>query len=129
MQHNDSTAAHDSEAGNPTIEPLKTETGPPKHGVYFAYGSNMSTVRLRERMPSCKPLGIATLPGHALRFRKRSTDKFGKCNAFASEGDRNVIGSYSASILPSVPNWTRPKALAAATRTTCKHKPYTNHRV
>ncbi|MBA8908811.1 gamma-glutamylcyclotransferase family protein [Aminobacter ciceronei] len=78
--------------GNPTIEPLKTEAGPPEHVVYFAYGSNMSTARLRERMPSCKPLGIATLPGHALRFHKRSTDKSGKCNAFASEDNRSVIG-------------------------------------
>jgi transposase-like protein len=43
-------------------------------------------------MPSCKPLGIATLPGHALRFHKRSTDKSGKCNAFASGNDKSVIG-------------------------------------
>jgi hypothetical protein len=79
--------------GNPPIEPLKkTETGPPEPVVYFAYGSNMSTARLRKRMPSCKPLGIATLPGHALRFHKRSTDKSGKCNAFASGKDNSVIG-------------------------------------
>jgi hypothetical protein len=69
--------------GDRPIEPLKnTEGGPPEPVVYFAYGSNMSTARLRERMPSCKPLGTATLPGHALRFHKRSTDKSGKCNAF-----------------------------------------------
>jgi cation transport regulator ChaC len=80
--------------GDPPIEPLKkTETGPPEPVVYFAYGSNMSTARLRERMPSCKPLGIATLPGHVLRFHKRSsTDKSGKCNAFASDNDNSVIG-------------------------------------
>jgi AIG2-like family. len=52
----------------------------------------MSTARLRKRMPSCKPLGIATLPGHALRFHKRSMDKSGKCNAFASGNDNSVIG-------------------------------------
>jgi cation transport regulator ChaC len=79
--------------GNPPIEPLKKiETGPPEPFVYFAYGSNMSTARLRKRMPSCKPLGIATLPGHALRFHKRSTDKSGKCNAFASGEDNSVVG-------------------------------------
>ncbi|WP_245284020.1 gamma-glutamylcyclotransferase family protein [Bradyrhizobium sp. Cp5.3] len=79
--------------GDPPIEPLKkTETGPPKPVVYFAYGSNMSTARLRERMPSCKPLGIATLPGHELRFHKRSIDKSGKCNAFASGNNNEVIG-------------------------------------
>jgi len=79
--------------GNPPIESLKKrETGPPESVVYFAYGSNMSTARLRKRMPSCKPLGIATLPGHAPRFHKRSMDKSGKCNAFASGNDNSVIG-------------------------------------
>ncbi|MBB4587921.1 gamma-glutamylcyclotransferase (GGCT)/AIG2-like uncharacterized protein YtfP [Rhizobium leguminosarum] len=79
--------------GNTTIEPLKnTETRPPEHVVYFAYGSNMSTARLRERMPSCKPLGIATLPGYVLRFHKRSVDKSGKCNAFAAGNEDSVIG-------------------------------------
>lgn len=50
--------------GDLPIEPLrKAEVGPPEPVVYFAYGSNMSTARLRKRMPSCKPLCIATLPG------------------------------------------------------------------
>jgi hypothetical protein len=79
--------------GGPPIEPLKkTETGPPEPVVYFAYGSNMSTARLRERMPSCKPLGIGTLPGYVLRFHKRSKDRSGKCNAFASGKESSVIG-------------------------------------
>lgn len=79
--------------GDPKIGPLKnTETGPPEHVVYFAYGSNMSTPRLRERMPSCKALGIATLPGHALRFHKRSKDGSGKCNAVATGDENSVIG-------------------------------------
>ena len=79
--------------GDPTMAALKnTKTGPPEPIVYFAYGSNMPTARLRERMPSCKALGIATLPGHALRFHKRSMDKSGKCNAFATGNDGCVIG-------------------------------------
>ncbi|UUP20060.1 gamma-glutamylcyclotransferase family protein [Nitratireductor thuwali] len=79
--------------GDPAIATLKnTETGPPEPVVYFAYGSNMSTARLRERMPSCKPLGIATLPGLSLRFHKRSVDKSGKCNAYPSGDDGSVIG-------------------------------------
>ncbi len=79
--------------GDPPIKPpKKVETGPPEPVVYFAYGSNMSTARLRERVPSCKPLGIATLPGHELRFHKRSIDESGKCNAFASGNDKSVIG-------------------------------------
>lgn len=79
--------------GDPAIAALKNaETGAPEPVVYFAYGSNMSTARLRERMPSCKSLGIATLPGHSLCFHKRSVDKSGKCNAFASGNDDRVIG-------------------------------------
>jgi cation transport regulator ChaC len=79
--------------GDPPIDLLKkTETGPPEPVVYFAYGSNMSTALLCERVPSCKPLGIVSLPGHAIRFHKRSVDKSGKCNAFATGNDNSVIG-------------------------------------
>jgi AIG2-like family len=79
--------------GDPKIEPLKDmETGSPEHVVYFAYGSNMSTARLSKRMPSCKPLGIATLPGHVLRFHKRSKDASGKCNASVGANEDGVIG-------------------------------------
>lgn len=79
--------------GDPKIEPLKDmKAGPPEHTVYFAYGSNMSTARLRERMPSCEPIGVATLPGHSLRFHKRSIDGSGKCNALAGCDDDEVVG-------------------------------------
>ena len=48
---------------------------------YFAYGSNMLPARLRERTPSCRRVGVATLSGHALRFNQRSTgDGSAKCN-------------------------------------------------
>ena len=81
--------------GDPPVEPLKEpESGPPEPTEYFAYGSNMSTARLRERTPSAKPLGLATLPGHTLRFHKRSKkDQSAKCDAFATaDGDSAVIG-------------------------------------
>lgn len=78
--------------GDPPIEPLKRgHSGPPEPTVYFAYGSNMSTARLRERMPSCSPIGVATLPSHALRFHKRSVDGSGKCNAYPAD-DEIVLG-------------------------------------
>lgn len=50
---------------------------------YFAYGSNMLVQRLRshDRAPSAKFLTIAKLPGHVLKFHKRSKDGSGKCNA------------------------------------------------
>ena len=79
--------------GDPTIPSLEnTEAGPPGPVVYFAYGSNMSTARLRERMPSRKALGIATLPGHALLFNKRRADSSGKCNALAGGNDNSIVG-------------------------------------
>lgn len=79
--------------GDPPIEPLKpARSGPPDPTVYFSYGPNMLTARMRERVPSCKPMGIATLPDHALRFHKRSKDKSGKCNAFAMGNGSSVIG-------------------------------------
>jgi cation transport regulator ChaC len=60
---------------------------------YFAYGSNMSSARLRKRVPNCVVVCVATLEKHALRFHKRSRDGSGKCNAFYTglETDR-VIG-------------------------------------
>jgi cation transport regulator ChaC len=57
--------------------------------IYFAYGSNMSTGRLRHRVPSCQRLAIARLLGYELRFHKRSIDGSGKCNAFHT-GNENV---------------------------------------
>jgi hypothetical protein len=95
--------------GDPPIEPHEeTATGAPEPTVYFAYGSNMSTARLRARMPSCKPLGLATLPGHALRFHKASKDKSGKCDAFATDDGSEVVG-----VLFSFDPSERPKLDAA----------------
>lgn len=52
--------------------------------ICFAYGSNMSVRRLRERVPSAKPLGIGWLPGYRLVFRKKSKDGSGKCDIVPS---------------------------------------------
>lgn len=54
---------------------------------YFAYGSNMSTPRLRYRVPSCRPVSAAKLSGHQLRFHKRSKDGSAKCDVWYT-GDR-----------------------------------------
>ena len=48
--------------------------------IYFAYGSNMSTRRLRERTPSAKSLGIARLSKHQLIFHKIGRDGSAKCD-------------------------------------------------
>jgi gamma-glutamylcyclotransferase len=59
---------------------------------YFAYGSNMLTERLRERVPSATVVGIGQLPGHALRWDKRSwRDGSGKCDAEATGRQDDVV--------------------------------------
>jgi hypothetical protein len=50
--------------------------------LYFAYGSNMDTARLRYRAPSCRFRCTAQLQKFQLRFHKRSKDGSGKSNAF-----------------------------------------------
>jgi cation transport regulator ChaC len=46
---------------------------------YFAYGSNMSTARLKapKRVPFAKPKTTGTIFGHALKFNKVSKDRLG----------------------------------------------------
>jgi hypothetical protein len=47
---------------------------------YLAYGSNLHPARLRERVPSARPVGVLGLEGWQLRFHKRGRDSSGKCN-------------------------------------------------
>ena len=58
---------------------------------YFAYGSNMSTARLKMRVPSAVPLGRHTLKEHDLRFHKYSKDGSGKCDAFYTGNVNDII--------------------------------------
>lgn len=55
--------------------------------LYFAYGSNMSSVRLRSRIPSVKVVDQAYLKDRKVLFNKRSTDGSGKANLVESHGD------------------------------------------
>jgi cation transport regulator ChaC len=79
--------------GDPPIQPLpqteRLKDASPL--IYFAYGSNMSPARLKARTPSARVLGTATLPGHVLRFHKRSRDKSGKCNVFATANSADRV--------------------------------------
>lgn len=59
--------------------------------LYFAFGSNMSTPRLRSRVPSARPLGAATLPGHVLRFHKPGRDGSAKCDACYTGRDSDAV--------------------------------------
>jgi gamma-glutamylcyclotransferase (GGCT)/AIG2-like uncharacterized protein YtfP len=51
---------------------------------YFAYGSNLHPVRLRERVPSAKLIGALELRRHRLVFHKRGVDGSGKCTLIDS---------------------------------------------
>jgi len=60
---------------------------------YFAYGSNMCSSRINNRVPSCRFFDVGTLKGYVLRFNKRSKDGSGKCNVVPSQDEENeVIG-------------------------------------
>ena len=58
----------------------------------FAYGSNMLSTRLKERCPSALPIGAAQLPGHELRWHKRSMDGSGKCDVVPVNVGHAVFG-------------------------------------
>lgn len=58
---------------------------------YFAYGSNMYTSRLKERVPSATPYCIASLKNYVLKWHKASIDGSGKCDIVNTEG-REVWG-------------------------------------
>jgi gamma-glutamylcyclotransferase len=58
---------------------------------YFAYGSNMSLSRLRERVPSAEVVGCFALNGYDLRFHKSSRDRSGKCDAYFTSDTGNTI--------------------------------------
>jgi gamma-glutamylcyclotransferase (GGCT)/AIG2-like uncharacterized protein YtfP len=53
---------------------------------YFAYGSNMSSRRLQERVGSARALGPARLAGMAWRCNKRGADGTAKANLVAEAG-------------------------------------------
>lgn len=68
---------------------------------YFAYGSNMSISRLRERAPSAVPLGCHSLKEYGLRFHKSSKDGSGKCDAYFTSNAKDVIYGALFKIAPS----------------------------
>ncbi len=56
--------------------------------LYFAYGSNMLSARLRARCPSARLLGPAWAEGHCVRFEKRGMDGSGKAALIAADPDK-----------------------------------------
>ena len=58
---------------------------------YFAYGSNMCSARLRDRVPSARPLAIGKITGYKLVFHKRSRDGSSKANAYFTGRESDVV--------------------------------------
>ncbi len=59
--------------------------------VYFAYGSNMLTCRLEQRVGKVEVLGVATLKQHRFQFDKESTDGSRKANVFYTGSDVDTV--------------------------------------
>ncbi len=59
--------------------------------LYFAYGSNMSERRMKERAPSAGKIGIGILYGHKLEFHKRGKDGSAKCDAYFTNNPNDCI--------------------------------------
>jgi len=61
--------------------------------LYFAYGSNMLTRRLRARTPSARMVGVAALAGFEVRWHKVSRDGSAKCDIVpAADPGTQVFG-------------------------------------
>jgi len=59
---------------------------------YLAYGSNMASARLQQRIPTAQRLGVVRLTGHRLTFDNYSTkDGSGKCDAFCTGGPNDLV--------------------------------------
>jgi hypothetical protein len=61
---------------------------------YFAYGSNLHPLRLKERVPAAHLVGVTELSKHRLAFHKQSGDGSGKCNMHQTgSGTDSVLGA------------------------------------
>lgn len=78
-------------------------TGVTEKQFYFAYGSNMSTDRLRARIPEAAPVGRARWPGMRLVFNKVAEDGSGKANLIE---DPDAL-AWGVVFRITVSDWTR----------------------
>lgn len=72
--------------------------------LYFAYGSNLLASRLRERVPSAAPRGVARLDGFRLTLDKRGADGSAKANLAPAVRERvfGVVYSLDAAHWPDL---------------------------
>lgn len=59
---------------------------------YFAYGSNLLSARMQERVPSARFESAAALAGFRLAFNKRGADGSAKCNIVPAGESDSVHG-------------------------------------
>lgn len=59
--------------------------------INFAYGSNMSSARLRVRTPSARPIGIGQLLAHRLMWHKAGRDGSAKCDVFETGDEGHAV--------------------------------------
>ena len=58
---------------------------------YFAYGSNLATHRLLERIPEAQVHKVAVLKGHQLCFHKNDSGQSGKCDIKMTENHNDIV--------------------------------------
>lgn len=68
--------------------------------LYFAYGSNLSTLRLLQRVPSARLFSTGQLHRHKLVFHKIGRDGSAKCNAFFTGRQNDFLLGALYSIHP-----------------------------
>lgn len=62
-----------------------------KYESYFAYGSNLHPLRLRERVSTARLVCTGILHHHRLSFHKRGDDGSGKCDCPFTGSDRDRV--------------------------------------
>lgn len=68
---------------------------------YFAYGSNLHPIRLRQRVPSCRFLDVGKLTGYQLKFHKQHPDGSGKCSVLYTGDEQHHLFGVVYSIAAS----------------------------
>ncbi len=63
--------------------------------IYFAYGSNMSSQRMCERIPGAKSVGTAYLMNKMVVFNKKGSDGSGKANLI-DKPEHEIWGVWGA---------------------------------
>ena len=69
--------------------------------LIFCYGSNMLSVRLKQRISSSRKVGIGKLDKHILKFQKIGTDNSGKCDIHYSGKKNDIVWGVVIEIDPS----------------------------